>query len=549
MALPSSYYTGGTMKANVKLAVAIFVPSISAIRLLVIALVASCATLLNSAAAEPLIATEQGRIRGIEMPSVRKFLGIPYAAPPVGDLRWQPPQPHAHWSGVLDATKFGSHCAQTAQIVGAPSISEDCLFLNVYVPNSDGDERGKTALRAVMVWIHGGALTAGESDDFDASRLVDLGGVIVVTINYRLGALGFLAHPALTAKSPNHASGNYGILDQQFALKWVQRNIRAFGGAPANVTVFGQSAGGLSVLSNMASPGAAGLFHRAIVQSGAYELVLPTLANGEAQGAVFASNVGCSSQSIQCLRSIPIQQILANQIFATPVVDGFVLPVSLQTAAATGQFNRVPVINGTNHDEARFMIALNEVAGRVVTAAQYPAVVFATFGPQAGPLVLAQYPLSNYVNADEALAAIQTNSTFACPARLADQALSIYVPVFAYEFNDQDAPEIFLPPVSYPYGAAHESELQYFFPAEDLTHMSGPPQQLRADQRKLSRMMIRYWTQFAKNGDPNGPETPNWAKYATALDEFQSLAPLFLAREFNFAPGHRCVFWTGLFSQ
>ena len=268
------------------------------------------------------------------------------------------------------------------------------------------------------------------------------------------------------------------------------------GGAPANVTVFGQSAGGLSVFSNMASPGAAGLFHRAIVQSGTYELVLPTLANGEAQGAVFASNVGCSSQSIQCLRSIPIQQILANQIFAIPVVDGFVLPVSLQTAAATGQFNRVPVINGTNHDEARFMIALNEVAGRVVTAAFYPDAVLATFGQQAGPFVLAQYPLSNYVNADEALAAIQTDSTFACPARLADQALSNYVPVFAYEFNDQDAPEIFLPPVSYPYGAAHESELQYFFPAEDLTHMSRPPQQLRADQRKLSRMMIRYWAEL-----------------------------------------------------
>jgi para-nitrobenzyl esterase len=251
------------------------------------------------------------------------------------------------------------------------------------------------------------------------------------------------------------------------------------------------------------------------VQSGAYELVLPTLANGETQGAVFASNVGCSSQSIQCLRSISIQQILANQIFATPVVDGFVLPISLQTAAATGQFNRVPVINGTNHDEARFMIALNEVAGRVVTATQYPAVVSAAFGSKAGPFVLAQYPLSNYVNADEALAAIQTDSTFACPALLADQALSNYVPVFAYEFNDQDAPEIFLPPVSYPYGAAHESELQYFFPAEDLTHLSGPPQQLRANQRKLSRMMIRYWTQFAKNGDPNGPKTPNWATYAT----------------------------------
>jgi para-nitrobenzyl esterase len=528
-------------------------------RLLVVGLLASCAALLNTAAATPVVVTEQGPIRGIATQGAVKYLGIPYAAPPVGDLRWTPPRPHVRWTGVLDATKFGSHCAQTAQVVGAPSISEDCLFLNVYVP--DGTDSGRSQIgeekqgptgprgRAVMVWIHGGALTAGESDDFDASKIVDVGGVLVVTLNYRLGALGFLAHPALTAESPNHASGNYGILDQQFALKWVQRNIRAFGGDPTNVTIFGQSAGGLSALANMASPAAAGLFHRAIVQSGAYELVLPSLASGEAQGTAFANAVGCGSQIIQCLRSLSVPQILASPVSAAPVVDGFVLPLSLQTAATTGQFNRVPVLNGTNHDEARFMIAMNEVAGHVVTASQYPAAVLAVFGPQAGPLVLAQYPLGNYVNADEALAAIQTDSSFACPARLANQALSIYVPVFAYEFDDEHAPEIFLPPVSYPYGAAHESELQYFFTAQDLTHMQGPPQQLRADQRKLSLTMMRYWTNFAKNGDPNGPQTPNWAKYVAGLDAFQSLAPDFLGPDFNFAPSHRCVFWAGLFPQ
>jgi para-nitrobenzyl esterase len=255
---------------------------------------AGCAALLNTAAAQTLIATEQGFVRGSETQSVDKFLGIPYAAPPVGVLRWKPPQPHASWSGVLNATKFGSHCAQTARVVGISSSSEDCLFLNVYVPNDADNEQaqmgdpaaqGNADLRgrAVMVWIHGGDLTAGESDDFDASRLASIGGVTVVTINYRLGVFGFLAHPALTAESPNHASGNYGILDQQFALKWVQQNIRAFGGDPGNVTVFGQSAGGLSALANMASPGAAGLFHKAIVQSGAYELVLPTLAAVESQ--------------------------------------------------------------------------------------------------------------------------------------------------------------------------------------------------------------------------------------------------------------------------
>ena len=299
----------------------------------------------------------------------------------------------------------------------------------------------------------------------------------------------------------------------------------------------------------MASPGAAGLFHKAIVQSGAYELVLPTLAAGESQGTTFADNVGCNSQTARCLRSLTVQQILGNPILVNPVVDGFVLPLSLQIAAATGQFNRVPVINGSNHDEARFMIAMNELAGQVVTAAQYLAALAAAFGPEAGSRVLAEYPLSSYTNADEALAAIQTDSSFACPARLADQALSRFVPVFAYEFNDEDAPEIFLPAVSYPYGAAHGSELQYFFPAEDLTHLPEPPEQLRADQRKLSEMMMRYWSQFAKEGDPNGPQTPAWPKYAPSLDKFQSLASLSIATESSFATSHHCDFWARLLPQ
>ena len=530
------------------------------VRSLVIGLMAVCPGLFNTAAAQTLIATEQGFVRGLETQSVDKFLGIPYAAPPVGDLRWKPPQPHASWSGVLNATKFGSHCAQTARFVGVSSSTEDCLFLNVYVPNDAGNGQAQIGSpaaqgstdppgRAVMVWIHGGDFTAGESDDFDASRLASIGGVIVVTINYRLGVFGFLAHPALTAESPNHASGNYGILDQQSALKWVQQNIRAFGGDPGSVTIFGQSAGGLSALANMASPRAAGLFHKAIVQSGAYELVLPSLATGESQGTAFAGNLGCNSQALRCLRSLTVEQVLANPIIVNPLVDGFVLPLSLQIAAATGQFNRVPVINGSNHDEARFMIAMNELAGQAVTAAQYPAAVVAEFGPLAGPLVLAQYPLGAYVDADEALAAIVTDSSFACPARLADQALSFYVPVFAYEFNDENAPEIFLPPVSYPYGAAHESELQYFFPGEDLTHLPGPPPQLLAGQRELSEKMVRYWTQFAKNGDPNGTQTPGWAEFAPSLDEFQSLAPLSTAPESDFAASHRCDFWATLFPQ
>ena len=526
-----------------------------------VGLVLACAWGPPVAVADAVVITQQGRVRGVERSDVRAFLGIPYAAPPVGDLRWKPPQIHAPWPHVLDATQFRGHCAQGPNATGVPpSTSEDCLFLNVYVPNADDDDaqQSKTPLRAVMVWIHGGSLTKGQSDDFDGSMLATHGDVIVVTINYRLGFLGFLAHPALTAESPDHASGNYGIMDQQSALQWVQRNIIAFGGDPNKVTIFGHSAGGLSVLSHLASPRAAGLFHRAIVQSGASPLPLPTLAVGETQGVLFANAVGCPDQSAQCLRSRPVEQILAHQRdvttvvtltpVVTPVVDGFVLLRSLQVAVATGQFNRVPVINGMNHDDARFLVAERELAGQGLSATQYPATVLAAFGPQAGPLVLAQYPLTHYLNADEAIAAIGTDFGFACPARLVDQALSRYVPVFAYEFNDKDAPEIFLPPVSFPYGATHGSELQYFFPAASLTHLPAPPPQLSPDQRQLSRTMMQYWTQFAKTGEPNGPNTPSWAAYS-ALDEFQSLEPRFLAREFNFTAAHRCIFWNTLLSQ
>ena len=275
----------------------------------------------------------------------------------------------------------------------------------------------------------------------------------------------------------------------------------------------------------------------------------PALRPAKLKGTGFASNVECSDQTAQCLRSLTVQKILANQISVSPVVDGFVLPLSLQIAAATGQFSRVPLINGSNRDEARFMYAMNELAGQDVSSADYPTAVITGFGPQAGPLILAQYPLAAYVDADEALAAIETDSSFSCTARLVNQALSPYVPVFAYEFTDEHAPEIFLPPVGFPYGAAHESELQYLFPAEELSHLPGPLAQLHGGQRSLSKAMTRYWVQFAKNGDPNGLQTPNWASYSASADEFQTLAPFAVAPESTFASAHRCEFWAALFPQ
>jgi para-nitrobenzyl esterase len=511
-------------------------------------LVAGAPRVQGATPPQSVVLSEQGPVIGTVTSSLRKFLGIPYATPPVGNLRWKPPQAHARWFAPIDTTKFGSHCPQDASFFGIASASEDCLFLNVFTPNHRPPDANAlpSHLHPVMVWIHGGGLIAGESDDYDPAKLVEQGDVIVVTINYRVGALGFLAHPALGAESADHASGNYGIMDQQLALAWVQRNIAAFGGDPQNVTIFGESAGGVSVLSHLTSPLAAGLFQRAIVQSGAYGLTLPALADAESQGSAFATNVGCSDQTAECLRSVPVETILANQgaFFGFPTnpnVDGKVLPQSLDTAFAAGQFHRLPLIQGTNHDEMRLLVALDELAAvHPLTRAEYRAQVLNTFGRQAGAQVLAQYPVSKFASPSLALGALETDSIFSCPARSVDQAISALVPTFVYEFNDTNAPEIYLPPVSFPYGAAHGSELPYLFKLPQ-----GLP--LTIDQQELSDKMVRYWTQFARSGDPNSNSTLSWPPYNPAVEDLQSLLPPLPSVEAEFATDHKCDFWAKLF--
>jgi len=500
-------------------------------------------------AASLLVNTDKGPVQGTAVNGIREFLGIPYAAPPVGDLRWQPPTPHASWTTPLSATQFANHCPQPATPFGLASVTEDCLFLNVFTPN-DGGFFG-IFRRPVMVWIHGGALVTGESDDYDPTKLVNEG-VVVVTINYRLGALGFLAHPAFAAEATDPdrnndtdtgSTGNYGLMDQQLALLWVQRNIAAFGGDPRNVTIFGESAGGLSVLSQLASPASSGLFHKAIVESCAYALNTLTLATAEAAGAAFAAAAGCSSQTTACLRALPVATILAHEQTTgyTPNIDGDFLPLSLGTAFATGQFNHVPVIQGTNHDEWRLFTALDfDLIGHPIpnTEAGYEAALATLVGPVAAPTVAAQYPLASFPSADIAFAAAGTDAVFACPALSADISLAKFVPVFAYEFNDENAPELFLPPVSFPYGAAHASELQYLF---DVRASFSVP--LSTAQQELADTMRDYWTNFAKFGEPSFFGTPFWLPFNAFFDDMQSLVPPSPTGENNFAIAHHCAFW------
>jgi para-nitrobenzyl esterase len=500
----------------------------------------------------PVRGTSNGPVRGVANGTVDEFLGIPYAAPPVGALRWQSPQPAADWSGVRDATRFAPHCAQSPSPFGQASTSEDCLYLNVFTPSHNRDSHNRDSRSRdsrdgahfpVMVWIHGGALVTGESNDYDPTALV-ADGVTVVTINYRLGALGFLAHPALA--DANGQSGDYGLEDQQAALRWVQRNIASFGGNPHNVTIFGESAGGLSTLSQVASPQAKGLFERAIVESGSYNLTQAPLATAEAAGAAFATAAGCASQTAACLRSLPVSTILASQNAGgyTPNINTEVLPESLGTAFATGDFNRVPIINGTNHDEWRLFVALSELEGNPVTASNYQGAISATLGVPApvAAIIAARYPLAAFPSPSVALGAVGTDAIFACPALAIDQSVSRFVPTFAYEFNDENAPENFLPPVSFPYGAAHASEIQYLFGLPTAAF----PGTLSAQQQQLAASMKGYWTNFATRGFPSSFGTPFWPLFTSLTQTVQSLVPPAPQTETDFASTHNCAFWAAL---
>jgi para-nitrobenzyl esterase len=490
--------------------------------------------------ATPVVEVAEGAVRGKTVGSVDEFLGIPYAAAPGGPLRWRRPQPAAHWSGERDATTFAPPCAQPATPFGSASSSEDCLYLNVFAPA--GQKHGGKG-RPVMVWIHGGGLWLGGSDDYDAAKLA-ADGTVVVTINYRLGMLGFLAHPALPDR-PGGSSGAYGFMDQQAALRWVQRNIRAFGGDPGKVAIAGESAGGLSVLAHVASPRARGLFSRALVQSGAYATTQLPLAEAETAGEAFAAKLGCASQTAACLRGVPLSVIQANDVFPSSgypgVVDGEVLEQSIGTAIASGQFNRVPIINGTTHDEARLLTAFSELQGASVTEANYEAMIASSLGVSAdvAAVIAAQYALSAYPSPAIALSAVGTDAIFACPAFELDKLVSRFVPTFAYEFNDDNAPQRYLPPVSFPYGAAHASEIQYLF---DLPTAAFPGA-LTAQQQRLATSMRRYWARFAARGLPSSPGEPRWPRFDAHGQRMLSLIPPRPQAESDFAAQHQCAFW------
>ena len=506
----------------------------------------------------PRVETRQGQVEGFTARGVEEFLGIPYAAPPVGELRWRPPAPAAPWTGVRQSKSFGPACAQVTTLgvfAGPATANEDCLTLNVFTP-----KLGAAAKAPVIVWIHGGGNVDGASSDYDASRLASLGKTVVVTINYRLGLLGWLAHPALDAEG--HPFGNYGLLDQQAALKWVQGDIAAFGGDPANITLGGQSAGSVDAEAQVASPLAAGLFQRAIFQS----IVADgqPLASAERQGAAFAAAAGCGQgagpEVAACLRRLPPEQVMTLQgeeskngpYVSFLIADGQIVPSGgLFAAFRSGRYARMPIMSGTVRDEQNFSAAIAEYYAEprhAFTAQEVQDFVKASY-PDVAAKVLAEYRLDGYATPQRARDAVGTDSAV-CPQLMLNWVIGLQVPVYAYEFADQTAPFFFPPLPGFEPLAYHTADIQYLFP---LWHggPKGEPHALNPQQQRLSDALVKAWTNFARSGDPNGPGAPNWPRFTPApgaegLYLVQTLPESRTMTDRQFAEEHHCAFWTAL---
>ena len=491
------------------------------------------------------VVTNDGPVCGITVGGVNEWLGIPYAAPPVGPLRWQPPQPPTPWTTTLAATAFGNQCIQTS------GGSEDCLYLNVWRPADSSTNL------PVMVHIHGGGFFNGNGNA-DNSLLATTGHEVIVSMNYRLNIFGFLADDQALGLH----SGDYGLQDQQAALRWVQSNVSAFGGDPHTVTIFGESAGGSSVCDQIASPTAAGLFERGISTSGEYNTVLgtqeqtprtpedlesqdcksalPTRGEADAAGRNFAAAVGCgrgTANVLACLQALPISVIekaawtpgdgyqYGGQGTVAPTINGSTLTMTLRQALRAGRTNRVQVIAGTDRDE--------DLVGTATSAAQYQSLVDSQYGAFASQ-VLARYPLSHFDSPGVAWRTVAADSDTVCPSLQTDQDLATRMPVYAYEIDDNDIP---------PYAAAGGVAPGASHVGAWFLNPTATP--LDANQQVLQDQEVAYVTTFARTGDPTTDGAPPWPRFNRAMEEMslQPAGDTEVVTQSEVAAQHNCAFW------
>ena len=507
-----------------------------------------------------VVPTDRGAVRGVTSADgqVANFLGIAYAAPPVGALRWRPPQPVAAWTGVRAADHYGKVCAQPSSGDGPGSTSEDCLYINVQRP-ALGDTRQRLP---VYVYIHGGGLTTGDGSYFNMEKIVRETGVIGVTFNYRLGVFGFLAHPGLIAEQEQ--SGNYGFLDQQAALRWLRRNVAAFGGDPKRMTVGGESAGGWSVCAHLVSPGSRRLVAQAMIQSGSCQTETRDQAN--AIGTGFAANAGCSNanpaQAIACLRALPATDLVhdeSNLGFTSLLVRGTrALPEDPRSAIRSGDFSHVPVLIGGTLDEGRTFTS-SDIGW---TQSDYEDWVRTVFGTSAS-VVLAEYPWP--ANADQftpayLTGAILTDAGIIGPASPPIEAgiggcgtealikdIARYTKVYAYEWAPHAGPGIVQSP-GYANGAGHASELAYLWPnfEENAVRISSL---FDSGERQLSDQIVEYWGAFVKSGAPRVAGQPSWPPYTATSGVQLSLRAQGQSRSLDNAiisTEHHCSLWNKL---
>ncbi len=526
---------------------------------LVCAAVIGCAisslAMAAPAGREPVVATRLGPVRGVQVNAVALFNGIPFAQPPIGDLRFAAPLPALAWRGTLDATQPRSPCPQVTRFGQTDaSEQEDCLYLNIAVPNVAMGARASKQKLPVIVWLHGGAFVGGSGDIYPLDEFARQANVILVSINYRLGVFGFMTHPGFDARH----NGSLGLEDQREALRWVKRNIAAFGGDVNNVTVAGESAGAASVCLQLIAPHESrGLFQKAIVQSIGCALRVPSVEVAQEVGLTVASLVHCDepASALSCLRKASVRELLeaSVQVSAStagafrPSVGSISVPQQPTDALVSGQFVRVPMINGGNRDEMRLYVGYEVAGGASITADNYVDRLKATYGDLASR-VAASYPLSDYSSAAAAVGRAQSdftpgnalnNCVFLDSARLMSRHTSVY----EYEFTDADAPPVMENP-GFEMGAVHSAELPYFYP-----HVSYNQRRNGADvvdsSQALSRQMMAYWGQFVRTGNPNGTGFPIWPLFKTATD-VMGLDPKQVGPT-DAAAAHQCGFWQALY--
>lgn len=502
----------------------------------------------GSRGGSPIAPADAGIVHGTQAGAVDSFLGIPYAAAPVGQRRWKPPEPASPWLGVRPAEHYGNACPATASAVGPRSETEDCLFVNVQRPAA----ASPTARLPVYFWIHGGGLVSGSSDQYDGAKIVAATGVVVVTINYRLGVFGFLSHPALTRESGE--SGNYGFEDQQAALRWVRRNIAGFGGDPHRVTIGGESAGGISVCAHLSAPGSRGLFAGAMIQSGSCASRSPAEAEASWRPTVSAVGCGDPATALPCLRGANTARLL-DAAPSTPLVfvrDTPVLPDDPRVAVREGRFAHLPVVVGANRDEGR-TFTLDMIGW---TKDQYVEWVRRTFGPNADP-VLARYPwpatadrftpayLTGAIVTDSGL----TYELGGCPNRRLAQDLARFTPTYAYQFDHRTGPGPSAEPAGYVWGAGHGAELAYLWPSVGFGIPWAPvAPSFTPAERQLATEMVRYWGAFVRSGQPRVAGQPGWPAQdgdhqvlsLRAADQSRAISDATIVSQ------HRCRFWDAL---